>query len=433
MKKALFILLLSSAFAWSQDTGTGDKPAASNGAPASADDQTSAADRPTNAFGEEFRGHVSLTGGVSFEQQYDDNVFSGTFPQQSGNVGVFSGRMSLNAQRRHARWQMFYAPTVRVAETGPDNNGGSHQGGISLDSQLSARTTFAVHGTVNYLNSRHLPSQQYLFANGQAIPVFAPGVVTTGTHDLSPQGEISMSHQFSASDSLVASIQGQAHLISPEHNALPSPTLLDDNYAASAMFGYQRHLNARTTLGAAIQHRYLAYSSNTPHLNNEIVSLTFSHAFDPRWKISAEVGPSFLIRRGQQTTSYSASASLTRQSARLNYGFTYFDGVQSSSVAQASTTVRNVGASISRTFARRWTTGGSFGYSQNSSAFTRGDASSYSGSASLRFAVTDQLSFSGSYSRLSQLSTGSFSTVPPFDRNHYSFGIYYNLKEILRY
>jgi hypothetical protein len=431
VKKALLILLLTSAFAWSQDTG--NQPAPSSGATAPADDQAAAADHPTNAFGEEFRGHVSLTGGVSFEQQYDDNVFSGTFPQQSGNVGVFSGRMSLNAQRPHSRWQMFYAPTLRVAETGPDNSGGSHQGGISLDSQLSARTTFAVQGAVNYLNSRHLPSQQYLFANGQAIPVFAPGIVTTGTHDLSPQGDISMSHQFSASDSLIASIEGQAHLLSPENNARPSAALLDDNYSVGATFGYQHHLNARTTLGASVQHRYLAYSSNTPHLNNEIASFTFSHAFTPRWKVAGEVGPSFLIRRGQQTTSYSASASLTRQSALLNYGFTYFDGVQSSAVAQASTTFRNVGASISRTFLRRWTAGSTFGYSQSSSAFTRGNASSYSGSANLRFALTDQLSFSGSYSRLSQLSTGSFSAVPPFDRNLYSFGIYYNLKEILRY
>jgi hypothetical protein len=176
----------------------------------------------------------------------------------------------------------------------------------------------------------------------------------------------------------------------------------------------------------------VAFSSNNPHLNNEVVSFTFSHQFGPKWQISGEIGPSFLIRRGEQTTSYSASASLTRHTARLTYGFTYFDGIQSSTVAEA-TTFRNVGANISRTFARRWTTGASFGYSQNSSQFLHGDASSYSGSASLRFALTDQLSLSGSYSRLSQLSTGSFSAVRAFDRNVYTFGIFYNLKELLRY
>lgn len=423
--------MFASALAWAQDSS--DKTASSGVASASTSSTDSTADEwPTNAFGEEFRGHVSVTGNVAFEQQYDDNIFTGTFPQQDAYLGVFSGRLSMNAQQPHSRWQMFYAPTIRVAESGPDNNGGSHQAGIAMDSQLSARTTLGMQGSVNFLSSRHLPSQQYLFANGQAIPVFSPELVTTGTRDLAPQGEITMSHQFSASDSLVAAIEGQAHLLSPEDNALPSAALLDDSYSVGLMFGYQRHLGARTTLGVSARHRYLAFSSNNPHINNESIGLTFSHQFSPRWKISAEVGPSVIIRRGEQEPSYSASASLTRQTARLSYGFTYFDGIQSSAVAEA-TTFRNVGANISRTFARRWTAGTSFGYSQNSSAFTRGDASSYSGSASLRFAVTDQLSFAGSYSRLSQLSTGSFSTVPPFDRNLYNFGIYYNLKELLRY
>lgn len=428
MKKFLITLTLASALVWAQDSS--DKPATSSTSAPSAD--TKSEDRPTNAFGEEFRGHGSLTGELGFQQQYDDNIFTGTFPKQDAYVGVFTGRVSLNTQSKHSRWQMFYAPTVRISETGPDNNGGSHQAGIGLDSQLSARTTVGVHGSVSLLSSRHLPSQQYLFANGQAIPVFSPELVTTGTRDLAPQGEIDWSHRYSASDSLVAAIEGQAHLLSAEHNALPSPGLLDDSYSVGAMLGYQRHLDARTTLGVSFRHRYLGFSSNNPHVNNETVGLTFSRQFTPRWKISAEVGPSFVLRRGQQTTSYSASASLTRQAARFSYGFTYFDGIQSSSVAEA-TTFRNVGANISRTFARRWTTNASFGYSQNSSAFTHGDASSYSGSASLRYAVTSQLSFLGSYSRLSQLSTGSFSVVPPFDRNLYSFGIYYNLKELLRY
>jgi hypothetical protein len=419
--------MFASALAWAQDSG--DKTATS-GATSTSSAKENADDRPRNAFGEEFRGHVSVTGDVQFQNQYDDNVFAGTAVKEGGNLGMFSGRLSLNAQTPHSQWQMFYAPTVRIPETGPDNSGGSHQFGLGLQSRLTAATTLSITGNVNLISSHNVPQQQYLLVAGQALPVFYPGVITPGTRDLNPSGQISLSHQFSASDSIDIGVNGTANLLDPERNA-PTPQFLSDSYSAGGYLGYRRNLTPATSIGVTIEHRYLA-DSLLPHLSNDIASLTFGHRFGPRWQFSASVGPSFLIRQGEQTTSYSASASLTRSTATLTYGLSYSDGLQSSAVSNA-TTFRGVSASINRTFARRWNAGASFGYSQNSSEFVTGDASSYSGSSSLRFAVTDQLSLTGSYSRLSQLSNGAFSPTLSFDRNVYSFGISYNLKEIFRY
>ena len=424
----MIILMFASALTWAQDSS--DKTATSSAA-SSSSGKEHADDHPHNAFGEEFRGHVSVTGDVQFQNQYDDNVFAGSGGRRSGNLGNFSGRLSLNAQTRHTQWQLFYAPSVRISETGPDNGGASHQAGLDLISRLSAATTMFAKGSVGIISSRNIPQQQYLLTAGEALPVFYPELITPGTRTLNPSASFGLSHRISASDSLVVAVEGQANLLEPE-KTMPMPQLLSDTYSGGLRAGFQHSLNAATSIGFSLQHRYLGFTSDTPHLNNEVASFNVEHRFGPRWQFSAGIGPSFLISRGEQTTSYSASANLTRSSARLTYGLAYNDGVQSSAVSSA-TTSRSVAASVSRTFARRWNTGASFAYSQMSSEFARGDASSYAGSATLRYAMTDQLGLTAGYSRVSQLSDGTFIAVNGFDRNVYSFGISYNLKELFRY
>lgn len=427
MKKVLAIALLSGALVSAQSdqnaqsASSGPKPMGATSA---------ASTTPKNAFSEEFRGNLSLTGGLNFEQQYDDNVMPTVRPGDGGTFSSFSGRFSLNSQGHHTQWQLHYAPSYRVTETGPDNNGGSHQVGTELQRDFTARTSLSASGGFALVSANNLPQQQFVFSQGRALPVFYPQLLQLNTRTLSPNGNMALTHKFTARNRMSWGVDGTANLTDREsHATVPYP--IGDSYSAGASMSFDHDISPATSFGFRLQHRYLGFSGPTPHINNEVASLTFAYRIAQEWQLEAAAGPSFLIRNGDSTTSYAFNVGINRHTAHYTFGVTYNDGVQSSAIA-AATTQRGLAAFVSRELGRRWSASSSFAFSQSSSEFVSGSARSWSAAGNIRYRINDQVNLAGGYSHIDQNSGGSFAPIRGFDRNVYTFGLQFDLKEIFR-
>lgn len=433
MKKILgsLTIILASIYSLAQSSGPPTLPEAQV---STEQQKTSAEDPARNFFGQTFAGHWAFTTEFGYDQEYDDNIFSSDLLRLSDNVSRFSARFTAAVQKKRLRMQVHYFPDYASYAKYSDRNALSHQYSHEIDYQLSAHTNFNwtlfASRAPGYTNS---PMQLGLF-DGVVLPVFRPDALQSDATILNANTSLSLSHRFSARQTLTVGLQGTAVRFSANNGVPLSSFVAQKSFSNSATISWEDEFVPRKKIGIEVSDEYFGFLDPGSHSHYQFVKLRYSQSFGHGYQFSAGAGPSRRERQvsnifpGSATSTfhYSVDASIAKVSQRQSIGVTYNHGTQLG-LTQGSLGSDTLSLSVMREIGRKWRVDGSFGYSRTitETTFLQGTTNSYSTSANLGYQWLPSLALNAGYSYINQAAFQNLPGALVFGRNVFRVGIKY--------
>jgi hypothetical protein len=423
---AAIVFIATSVLGFAQDSTGGPQATAQV---STANDPASAAQKAKTFFGEPFRGRWSFTAVTSADAEYDDNILSSDANRVSDITSRFSLRVSAAVQKKRLKFQAHYFPNYVLYRRFSDRNAWTHQFGQALTYKVSARTDV----NWNTSASRSASSTNTPFTivdfDGDGVPVFRPETLQTDTTATSITNDLSISHRFSARNTLTVGSQGSFVMIESANGVPLLTTRSDKNFSSGVTANWDTEVVTGRKLGVQVGETYFGFLNPASHSNYQFVKLRFSQELSHGLHFSVGAGPSRQEDQlqtalgGTPSIDFAMDASLGKSGQSYSLGVAFHHGAQLG-LTQASLNSDGLSFYATRQIGRRWSASSGFSYSRSTSTdLLQQSTDSYAPNGSLGYQISPELSATATYAYVNQSGQG---ILAGFDRNLFTIGLRYS-------